>query len=193
MSEWRMIFQMATTKMNWRMIELYVEISSIGNVGDSLNNLPGSSNRTENIIPSIINLAHQIHESDPQRFIYSTPISPNVTDEWEQNDESDDVRNEDNDVLEEEKRNDDDFVLILPDGWEIGEDYWDSADEDDDPDYDPHEHIERQLIVKNRSEKYHPVRDFSDISKINEINAPSQSQFDNPLSENQTFNSKEQL
>jgi hypothetical protein len=47
------------------MIELYVEISSIGNVVDSLNNLPESSNRTENIITSTINLAHQIHESDP--------------------------------------------------------------------------------------------------------------------------------
>jgi hypothetical protein len=54
--EWRMIFQMATTKMNWRIIELYVEISSIGNAGDSLNNLIESSNRTENIIPFIINL-----------------------------------------------------------------------------------------------------------------------------------------
>jgi hypothetical protein len=57
-----MIFQMATTKMNWRMVELYVEISSIDNVGDSLNNLPEINNRTENIIPSTINLAHQIHE-----------------------------------------------------------------------------------------------------------------------------------
>jgi hypothetical protein len=51
----------------------------------------------------------------------------------------------------------------------------------------------RQLIVKNRSEKYHPVRDFSNIFEINEINAPSQSQFDNSLSKNQTFNSKKQL
>jgi hypothetical protein len=53
-----MIFQMATTEMNWRMVKLYMEISSIGNIGDSLNNLPEISNRTENIIPSIINLAH---------------------------------------------------------------------------------------------------------------------------------------
>jgi hypothetical protein len=45
--EWRMIFQMVTTEMNWRMVELYVEISSIDNVGDSLNNLPEISNRTE--------------------------------------------------------------------------------------------------------------------------------------------------
>jgi hypothetical protein len=89
-----MIFQMATIQMNWRIIELYVEISSIGNAGDSLNNLPESSNRTENIIPSTINLAHQIHESDPQRFIYPTPVGPNITDEREQNDcdEGDDVR-----------------------------------------------------------------------------------------------------
>jgi hypothetical protein len=78
-------------------------------------------------------------------------------------------------VLEEEERNNDDFVSISTDGWEIGEDYWDSADEDGDPDYDPHEHIVRQLIVKNRSEKHHPVCDFSDISEIIEINAPSQS------------------
>jgi hypothetical protein len=76
-------------------------------------------------------------------------------------------------VLKEDERNDDDFVPISTDGWEIGEDYWDLVDEDDDPDYDPHEHIERRLIVKNRSEKYHPVHDFSDISEINEINAPS--------------------
>jgi hypothetical protein len=80
-------------------------------------------------------------------------------------DEGDDVRNEDTDVLEEDEQNDDDFVLILTVGWEIGEDYWDSADEDDEPDYDPHEHIERWLIVKNRSEKHHLVRDFSDISE----------------------------
>jgi hypothetical protein len=104
-----MIFQMTTTEMNWRMVELYVKISSIGNAGYSLNNLPESINRTENIIPSTINLAHQIHKSDPQRFIYPTLVSPNITDEWEQNDEGDDVRNEDNDVLEEEERNDDDL------------------------------------------------------------------------------------
>jgi hypothetical protein len=67
------------------------------------------------------------------------------------------------------------------------------TDGDDDLDYDPHEYIERRLIMKNRSKKYHLVRDFSDISEINEINAPSQSQFDNPLSKNQIFNSKEQL
>jgi hypothetical protein len=101
-------------------------------------------------------------------------------------------------VLEEEEQNDDDegdddFVPIITDGWEIGEDYWDSADENDDPDYDPYKHTKRQLIVKNRLEKYHLVRDFSDISEINEIDAPSQSQFDNSLSENRTFNSKEQL
>jgi hypothetical protein len=47
--------------------------------------------------------------------------------------------------------------------------------------------------VKNRSEKHHLIRDFSDISEINEINAPSRSQFDNPLLENRTFNFKEQL
>jgi hypothetical protein len=67
--------------MNWRMVELYVEISSIGNAGDSLNNLLESGNRTENIIPSIINLAHQIHKSDQQRFVYPTHVGPNVTDE----------------------------------------------------------------------------------------------------------------
>jgi hypothetical protein len=155
------------------MIELYMEIPSIGNAGDSLNNLPESSNRTKNIIPSIINLAHQIHESNSQRFIYPTSVGPNVIDEWEQNDEGDDVRNEDNNVLEKDERNDDDFVLISTDRWEIGEDYWDSTDEDDDLDYDLHEHIKRRLIVKNRSEKHHPVRDFSDIFEMNEINAPS--------------------
>jgi hypothetical protein len=63
-------------------------------------------------------------------------------------DEGDDVHNGGNDVLDEDERNNDDFVSISTDGWEIGEDYWDSADEDDDPDYDLHEHIERRLIVK---------------------------------------------
>jgi hypothetical protein len=43
------------------------------------------------------------------------------------------------------------------------------------------------------SEKHHSVRNFSDISEINEINILSQVQFDNLLSENQTFNSKEHL
>jgi hypothetical protein len=60
-----MIFQMATIEMNWRMIELYVKISSIDNAKDFLNNLPEISNRTKNTIPSTIILAHQIHESDP--------------------------------------------------------------------------------------------------------------------------------
>jgi hypothetical protein len=78
-------------------------------------------------------------------------------------------------VLEEDERNNDDFVSISTDGWGIGEDYMDSTDEDDYPNYDPREHIKRRLIVKNRSKKHHPVRDFSDISEINEINAPSQS------------------
>jgi hypothetical protein len=138
-----------------------------------LNNLPENTNRTKNIIPSTINLAHQIYELDPQRFVYPTSVGPNITDEWEKNDEGDDVHNEDNDVLEEDERNDDDFVPISTDGWEFGEDYWDSTNKDDDSDYDPHKHIERRLIVKNRSEKHHPVRDFSDISEMNEINAPS--------------------
>jgi hypothetical protein len=40
------------------MIELYVEISSIDNAGDSLNNILETSNRTKNTIPLIINLAH---------------------------------------------------------------------------------------------------------------------------------------
>jgi hypothetical protein len=61
-----MIFQMETTEMNWRMIELYVKISSIDNAGDSLNNLPEISNRTKNTIPSTINLAHQIHDEREQ-------------------------------------------------------------------------------------------------------------------------------
>jgi hypothetical protein len=118
----------------------------------------------------------------------------------EQNDcdKGDDVCNEDNDVLLKDERNDDsegddNFVPISTDGWEIREYYWDSVDEDDNPYYDPHEHIERRLIMKNRSEKHHSVHDFSDIFEINKINAPSQSQFDNLLSEYQTFNSKEQL
>jgi predicted nucleotidyltransferase len=75
------IFQIITTKMNWRMVELYVKISSIDNARDSLNNLPEISNRTENTIPSTINLAHQIHESDPERPIYLTHIGSNATDE----------------------------------------------------------------------------------------------------------------
>jgi hypothetical protein len=45
---------MAITKINWRIIELYVEISSIDNAGDSLNNLSEIKNKTENTIPSII-------------------------------------------------------------------------------------------------------------------------------------------
>jgi hypothetical protein len=72
---------MATTEMNWRMVELYVEISSIDNEVDSSNNLLEISNRTENIISSTINLAHQIYELDLQRLVYPTPVSPNVTDE----------------------------------------------------------------------------------------------------------------
>jgi hypothetical protein len=72
---------MTTTEMNWKMVELYVEISSIGNARDSLNNISKSSNRTENIIPSTINLAYQIHESDPQRFVYPTPVGPNIANE----------------------------------------------------------------------------------------------------------------
>jgi hypothetical protein len=58
-----------------------------------------------------------------QRPIYPTPIGPNATNDWEQNDcdEGDDVRNEDNNVLEEDERNDDDegdeeFVPISIDG-----------------------------------------------------------------------------
>jgi hypothetical protein len=126
--------------MNWRIIELYVEISSIDNVGDSLNNLPEISNRTDNTTSSTINLAYQIHDERELNDFY----------------EGDDVRNEHNDVLVEEERNDDgkgdaDFVPISTDGWVIGEDYWDSTDEDDDPNYDPHEYIERRLIMKNRS------------------------------------------
>jgi hypothetical protein len=39
------------------MIEIYMEISSIDNAGDSLNNLL-EIKITENNIPSIINLAH---------------------------------------------------------------------------------------------------------------------------------------
>jgi hypothetical protein len=99
-----------------------VEISSIDDADDYLNNLLEISNRTENAIPSIINLAHKIHESDTQRPIYLTHVGPNTIDEWEQNvcDKGDDVRNEDNDVSKEDERNDDDegdndFVSISTD------------------------------------------------------------------------------
>jgi hypothetical protein len=40
------------------------------------------------------------------------------------------------------------------------------ADENDDPYYDPHECIVRQLIMKNISEKHHTVFNCSDISEI---------------------------
>jgi hypothetical protein len=70
---------MTTTKINWRMIELYVKISSIDNVGDFLNNLFEINNKTENIIPFIINLAHQIYKSNLQRPVYLIPIGPNTT------------------------------------------------------------------------------------------------------------------
>jgi hypothetical protein len=63
--EWRMLFQMEIIEINWRMIELYVK-SSIDNVGDSLNNLPKISNRTENTISFTINLAHQIYDEREQ-------------------------------------------------------------------------------------------------------------------------------
>jgi hypothetical protein len=96
--------------------------------------------------------------------------------------------------MEEEGNDDDeDFLSFACEEWEVGEDYWNLTDENDDPDYDPNEHIEQRVIVKGRSEKHHPIRDFSDVSKINEINIPSRVQLDNPLSENQTFNSKEHL
>jgi hypothetical protein len=83
------------------MIELYVKISSIDNIRDSLNNLLGTSNRTENTISFTINLAHDIQKSDPQIPLYPTPVGPNATYGWEQNDydEGDDDRIEDNDVL----------------------------------------------------------------------------------------------
>jgi hypothetical protein len=58
-----------------------MEISSIDDAEDSLNNLLEISNKTENTIPFIINLAHQIHEPDPQRPIYPILIGPNTTDE----------------------------------------------------------------------------------------------------------------
>jgi hypothetical protein len=57
-----------------------------------------------------------MHESDPQRPVYPTSVGPNAIDEREKNDcdESDDIRNEDNDVLEKNERNDD-FVSISTD------------------------------------------------------------------------------
>jgi hypothetical protein len=54
------------TEMNWRLVELCVKISSIDNAEDSFNNLPEINNIIKNIISFIINLTHQIHESDPQ-------------------------------------------------------------------------------------------------------------------------------
>jgi hypothetical protein len=98
------------------------------------------------------------------------------------NKEVKDIHNEDDDAMEKEGNNNDkDFVLITMEGLNIGEDYWDSTEEDDDdPNYDMNEHIEQHMIVKGGSE-------------INEINVSSRVQLDNPLSENQTFNSKKHL
>jgi hypothetical protein len=96
--------------------------------------------------------------------------------------------------MEEEGNDDDeDFIPFACEEWEVREDYWDSADKDDDPNYDLNEHIEKCVIVKGRSEKYHPVLDFSDVSEISEINISSRVQLDNPLLENRTFNLKEHL
>jgi hypothetical protein len=43
--EWQMIFEMANAEMNWRVVELYVEILSNDDVGLFSNNLPETSNR----------------------------------------------------------------------------------------------------------------------------------------------------
>jgi hypothetical protein len=64
--EWRMIFQMASAEMNWRVIELYVEIFSNDNMGLISNRLPEISNSIEdNIVPANrnnqnIDLNHQV-------------------------------------------------------------------------------------------------------------------------------------
>jgi hypothetical protein len=51
--EWRMIFQMTSTEMNWRVIELYVEVFLNDNVGLISNSLPEISNNIEdNIVPA---------------------------------------------------------------------------------------------------------------------------------------------
>jgi hypothetical protein len=96
-------------------------------------------------------------------------------------------------MKEDVNDDDEDFIPFACERWKVGDDYWDSVDEDDDSNYDLNEHIEQRVIVKGRSKKYHPMRDFSDVSEINEINISSRVQLDNPLSENQTFNSNEHL
>jgi hypothetical protein len=154
-----MIFQMASAEMNWRVIKLYVEVFSNDNVGLISNSLSEISNNFEdNIVPTnrnnqsidlnsqIFNLVEQsphpdqaIENLDPDPFdspvIHSMMIYDNT--------EVEDTQNEDVDAMEEEENDDDEnFIPFACEGWKVGEDYWDSADEDDDSDYDPNEHIE---------------------------------------------------
>jgi hypothetical protein len=87
---------------------------------------------------------------DPNPFDSPIVHSPMIYD----NTEVEDTQNKDIDVMEEEGNDDDeDFIPFACEGWEVGEDYWDSADENGDPDYDPNEHIEQHVIVKDRSKK----------------------------------------
>jgi hypothetical protein len=205
-----MIFQMASAEMNWRIIELYVKVFSNDNVGLISNSLFETSNNIENnIVPAnrnnqsidlnSQNFNHVEQSPHPDRAIgnldpdpFDSPVvhSPMIYD----NTKVEDTQNRDVDPMEEERNDDDeDFIPFTCEGWKVEEDYWDSTDKDDDSDYDPNEHIEQRVIVKGSSEKHHPTRDFSDVSKINQINILSQVQLDNALSENRTFNSKEHL
>jgi hypothetical protein len=158
-----MIFQMASAEMNWRIVELYVEIFSNDNRGLFLNSLFGTSNKVEDIIVSA-NRDNQMVNLDSQHFNHveqNPPFDPTVifpdqticnidsdpsgspivhSSMIYDNTEIEDTQNEDVDVMEEEGNDDDeDFIPIIREGWELREDYWHSTDKHDDSDYDPNE------------------------------------------------------
>jgi hypothetical protein len=138
--EWQMIFQMASVEMNWRAIELYVEVFSNDNVGLISNSLPEINNNIEdNIVPININnqnidLNHQVFnpvEQSPQFEQAIGNLDPNPFDSpivhlpmIYDNIEDEDTQNEDVDAMEEEGNDDDgDFIPFACEGWEVGEDY----------------------------------------------------------------------
>lgn len=180
--EWRMILQMAQSEMNWRFVELYVDL-----VPNRTNENPDNLGRTgENVVNT---------DEEPPRVSQETlPYSPGHTLHISPARHSPiiDLNEPISNIPEENEGDDDENILPVAGEWETGEDYGYTSDEDD-LDYNPNDHPNHRIIVQGRSEKYHPVQELSDISGFNEIYTEVQNSSDDPLAENRVFNSKDQL
>ena len=132
--EWKLIFEMAKHEMNWRFIELYVELQSSSSAPYFDSHVAGTSNTFEEPVTEPISDYNMLNENkinfdlnEPINFDLNEPI---------------------NDIPEGPEDNDNENILPDEEEWATGEDYGYTSDEDNDSDYNPCDIFEPGIVIQ---------------------------------------------